>query len=126
MGNRFVCWYLFGVAGCASPILYSTVNTIVKNDSEERAVILVRVRSPPPRRHDVGKLIEVCSQGSMMTFGYRCVGSASLRPCPVQGCFTADKIVVQFSNMGPLARLPNCWSIWCPEMAAWLASSFCF
>lgn len=39
--QRFFSWYLFGVAGCASPILYSTVNTIVKDDSEERAVILV-------------------------------------------------------------------------------------
>lgn len=38
---RFFAWYLFGVSGCASPILYSTVNTIVKDDSEERALILV-------------------------------------------------------------------------------------
>ncbi|EYE91867.1 MFS general substrate transporter [Aspergillus ruber CBS 135680] len=45
---KFFAWYLFGVSGCASPILYSTVNTIVKDDSEERALIL----------------------GSMMTFGY--------------------------------------------------------
>ncbi|SPO07422.1 related to transporter protein [Cephalotrichum gorgonifer] len=37
---KFVAWYLFGVSGCASPILYSTVNTIVKNDSEERALIM--------------------------------------------------------------------------------------
>ncbi|KAJ5906096.1 uncharacterized protein N7473_003012 [Penicillium subrubescens] len=47
-GLKFVAWYLFGFAGCLSPILYSTVNTIVKDDSEERALIL----------------------GSMMTFGY--------------------------------------------------------
>ncbi|KAJ5168799.1 uncharacterized protein N7482_004393 [Penicillium canariense] len=47
-GLKFVAWYLFGVSGCLSPILYSTVNTIVKDDSEERALIL----------------------GSMMTFGY--------------------------------------------------------
>ncbi|KAF9892252.1 hypothetical protein FE257_002029 [Aspergillus nanangensis] len=47
-GLKFFAWYLFGVAGCSSPILYSTVNTIVKDDSEERALIL----------------------GSMMTFGY--------------------------------------------------------
>ncbi|KAK3374730.1 MFS general substrate transporter [Podospora didyma] len=45
---KFVAWYLFGLAGCASPILYSTVNTIVKGDSEERALIL----------------------GTMMTVGY--------------------------------------------------------
>ncbi|ORY69498.1 major facilitator superfamily domain-containing protein [Pseudomassariella vexata] len=45
---KFVAWYLFGLAGCSSPILYSTVNTIVKDDAEERALIL----------------------GSMMTFGY--------------------------------------------------------
>ena len=38
---RFFAWYLFGVSGCASPILYSTVNTIVKDDSEERALFLV-------------------------------------------------------------------------------------
>ncbi|KAF3769145.1 MFS general substrate transporter [Cryphonectria parasitica EP155] len=42
---KFVCWYLLGFAGCASPILYSTVNSIVKDDSEERALILVRYRS---------------------------------------------------------------------------------
>ncbi|KAI9039471.1 MFS general substrate transporter [Aspergillus affinis] len=47
-GLKFFAWYLFGIAGCASPILYSTVNTIVSNDSEERALIL----------------------GAMMTFGY--------------------------------------------------------
>ncbi|KAM6524231.1 hypothetical protein FSOLCH5_004833 [Fusarium solani] len=47
-GLKFFAWYLFGVSGCASPILYSTVNTIVKDDSEERALIM----------------------GSMMTFGY--------------------------------------------------------
>ncbi|KPM41484.1 hypothetical protein AK830_g5061 [Neonectria ditissima] len=47
-GLKFFAWYLFGMAGCASPILYSTVNTIVKDDSEERALIM----------------------GSMMTFGY--------------------------------------------------------
>lgn len=39
--QRFVAWYLFGFAGCLSPILYSTVNTIVKDDSEERALIMV-------------------------------------------------------------------------------------
>ena len=44
---RFVAWYLFGVAGCASPILYSTVNTIVKDDSEERALIMVGPRYHP-------------------------------------------------------------------------------
>lgn len=38
---RFFAWCLFGVAGCSSPILYSTVNTIVKDDSEERALIMV-------------------------------------------------------------------------------------
>ncbi|EED19237.1 pantothenate transporter, putative [Talaromyces stipitatus ATCC 10500] len=47
-GLKFVAWYLFGLSGCLSPILYSTVNTIVKNDSEERALIL----------------------GTMMTVGY--------------------------------------------------------
>ncbi|KAK9788965.1 hypothetical protein SCARD494_09481 [Seiridium cardinale] len=45
---KFVAWYFFGFSGCLSPILYSTVNTIVKDDAEERALIL----------------------GSMMTFGY--------------------------------------------------------
>ncbi|KAL3491048.1 major facilitator superfamily domain-containing protein [Aspergillus germanicus] len=47
-GLKFFAWFLFGVSGCASPILYSTVNTIVKDDSEERALIM----------------------SSMMTFGY--------------------------------------------------------
>ncbi|KAI1634300.1 major facilitator superfamily domain-containing protein [Biscogniauxia mediterranea] len=45
---KFVAWYALGLSGCTSPILYSTVNTVVKDDSEERALIL----------------------GSMMTFGY--------------------------------------------------------
>ncbi|KAI2635707.1 MFS general substrate transporter [Hypomontagnella submonticulosa] len=45
---KFVAWYLFGMSGCLSPVLYSTVNTVVKGDSEERALIL----------------------GTMMTFGY--------------------------------------------------------
>ncbi|OJJ59147.1 hypothetical protein ASPSYDRAFT_1177614 [Aspergillus sydowii CBS 593.65] len=45
---KFVAWFLFGASGCASPILYSTVNTVVKDDSEERALIM----------------------GAMMTFGY--------------------------------------------------------
>lgn len=39
--SRFFAWYLFGISGCLSPILYSTVNTIVKDDSEERALIMV-------------------------------------------------------------------------------------
>ncbi|CAK7225566.1 hypothetical protein SBRCBS47491_005932 [Sporothrix bragantina] len=47
-GLHFFAWYLYGVYGCASPILYSAVNTIVRDDSEERALIL----------------------GSMMTIGY--------------------------------------------------------
>lgn len=48
---RFVAWYFFGVSGCLSPILYSTVNTIVKNDSEERALIMVNISIciPGPR-----------------------------------------------------------------------------
>ncbi|KAJ6095703.1 hypothetical protein N7486_006449 [Penicillium sp. IBT 16267x] len=47
-GLQFAAWYILGLSGCLSPILYSTVNTVVKDDSEERALIL----------------------GSMMTFGY--------------------------------------------------------
>ncbi|KAJ5788320.1 hypothetical protein N7457_003310 [Penicillium paradoxum] len=45
---KFVAWYVFGAAGCLSPILYSTINVIVRDDAEERALIM----------------------GSMMTFGY--------------------------------------------------------
>ncbi|KAL3469125.1 major facilitator superfamily domain-containing protein [Aspergillus californicus] len=48
-GLKFFAWFLFGVSGCSSPILYSTVNTIVRDDSEERALIM----------------------GGMMTFGYQ-------------------------------------------------------
>lgn len=44
---RFVAWYLFGLSGCASPILYSTVNSIVRDDSEERALILVCFQALP-------------------------------------------------------------------------------
>ncbi|USW51607.1 Putative major facilitator superfamily, MFS transporter superfamily [Septoria linicola] len=47
-GLKFFAWYLFGTAGMLSPILYSTVNTTVKDHSEERALIM----------------------GSMMTFGH--------------------------------------------------------
>lgn len=47
-GGRFFAWYLFGVSACASPILYSTVNSIVKDDSEERAIIMV---SPQDRTY---------------------------------------------------------------------------
>lgn len=36
-----LAWYLFGFSGCLSPILYSTVNTIVKDDLGERALIMV-------------------------------------------------------------------------------------
>ena len=52
--SRFFAWYLFGVAGCASPILYSTVNTIVSNDSEERALILVLFSRPSLANHQIG------------------------------------------------------------------------
>ncbi|KAJ5257900.1 hypothetical protein N7497_001172 [Penicillium chrysogenum] len=45
---KFVAWYVLGAAGCLSPILYSTINVIVRDDAEERALIM----------------------GSMMTFGY--------------------------------------------------------
>ncbi|KAJ5206984.1 hypothetical protein N7472_003432 [Penicillium cf. griseofulvum] len=45
---KFVAWYTFGASGCLSPILYSTINVIVRNDAEERALIM----------------------GSMMSFGY--------------------------------------------------------
>ncbi|KAK8214324.1 major facilitator superfamily domain-containing protein [Phyllosticta capitalensis] len=46
--RRFVAWYMLGFAGCSSPILYSTVNTILKDDAEERALVV----------------------GAMMSFGY--------------------------------------------------------
>ncbi|KAK7425935.1 hypothetical protein QQZ08_007517 [Neonectria magnoliae] len=46
-GLKFFAWYLFGMAGCASPILYSTVNIIVKDDSEERALIMYLGSSAP-------------------------------------------------------------------------------
>ena len=39
--QRFVAWYVFGAAGCLSPILYSTINVIVRDDAEERALIMV-------------------------------------------------------------------------------------
>ncbi|OQE11517.1 hypothetical protein PENVUL_c002G00324 [Penicillium vulpinum] len=37
---KFVAWYAFGAFGCLSPILYSAVNLIVRDDAEERALIL--------------------------------------------------------------------------------------
>ncbi|GME65909.1 Vitamin h transporter [Neofusicoccum parvum] len=45
---KFVAWYALGLAGCSSPILYSTVNTVLRGDAEERALVV----------------------GSMMSFGY--------------------------------------------------------
>lgn len=42
-GLKFFAWYLLGLTGCASPILYSTVNTIIKNDAEERALVIVSI-----------------------------------------------------------------------------------
>ncbi|QKX60309.1 uncharacterized protein TRUGW13939_07452 [Talaromyces rugulosus] len=64
-GLKFFAWFLFGVSGCLSPILYSTINTIVKDDSEERALIMVcscdiLCRFPKTET----------KQGSMMTVGY--------------------------------------------------------
>ncbi|KAK7519051.1 major facilitator superfamily domain-containing protein [Phyllosticta citriasiana] len=45
---KFVAWYMLGFAGCSSPILYSTINVILKDDAEERALVV----------------------GAMMCFGY--------------------------------------------------------
>ncbi|KAF2140988.1 uncharacterized protein K452DRAFT_299053 [Aplosporella prunicola CBS 121167] len=45
---KFVAWYALGLQGCASPILYSTVNLVLKDDAEERALTV----------------------GAMMAFGY--------------------------------------------------------
>ncbi|KAI1645210.1 MFS general substrate transporter [Daldinia loculata] len=47
---KFVAWYFFGVSGCLSPVLYSTVNTVVKGDSEERALIMVSESIYPLRK----------------------------------------------------------------------------
>jgi len=47
---KFVAWYLFGLSGCSSPILYSTANTYMKGDAEERALVI----------------------STMMTVGYSC------------------------------------------------------
>ncbi|KAJ5669564.1 MFS general substrate transporter [Penicillium macrosclerotiorum] len=68
-GLKFVAWYLFGISGCLSPILYSTVNTIVKDDSEERALIM----------------------GSMMTFGYSFNIWVPLLAYPTSGPYGAPR-----------------------------------
>ncbi|KAL3418814.1 vitamin H transporter [Phlyctema vagabunda] len=39
-GLMFVAWYAYGLQGCLSPILYSTVNVILRDDAEERAVVI--------------------------------------------------------------------------------------
>ncbi|KIY53255.1 MFS general substrate transporter [Fistulina hepatica ATCC 64428] len=39
-GLKFAAFYLSGVAGMTSPILYSWTNTILRNDPEERAVVM--------------------------------------------------------------------------------------
>ncbi|KAJ5646662.1 MFS general substrate transporter [Penicillium lividum] len=68
-GLKFTAWYIFGLSGCLSPILYSTVNTIVKDDSEERALIL----------------------GSMMTFGYSFQIWVPLLAFPTSGKYGAPR-----------------------------------
>ncbi|KAJ4396764.1 hypothetical protein N0V93_000986 [Gnomoniopsis smithogilvyi] len=65
----FVAWYLLGLSGCASPILYSTVNSIVRDDSEERALIL----------------------GAMMTFGYSFNIWVPLLAFPTAGSYGAPR-----------------------------------
>lgn len=57
------------MAGCLSPILYSTINVIVRDDAEERALIMV---CPFPSHVITIIIIHFCLplQGSMMTFGY--------------------------------------------------------
>lgn len=37
---KFLAWYLLGIAAMLSPILYSVVNQVCKDDSEERALIM--------------------------------------------------------------------------------------
>ncbi|CZR66881.1 related to transporter protein [Phialocephala subalpina] len=39
-GLKFVAWYAYGLQGCISPILYSVVNDILKDDAEERALVI--------------------------------------------------------------------------------------
>lgn len=45
---KFAAFYVGGFSGMTSPILYSWVNTVLRGDAEERALVI----------------------GSMMTFGY--------------------------------------------------------
>ncbi|RDW76933.1 hypothetical protein BP6252_04986 [Coleophoma cylindrospora] len=36
----FIAWYAYGLQGCLSPILYSIVNVVLRDDAEERAVVI--------------------------------------------------------------------------------------
>ncbi|KAH8924695.1 putative pantothenate transporter [Atractiella rhizophila] len=40
IGLKFFNWISFGVAGCISPILYSWINIVCKEDAEERAFVI--------------------------------------------------------------------------------------
>ena len=65
---------MLGLAGCSSPILYSTVNTILKDDAEERALVVVsppHILSPKAPPHPKPNLtIFPRTKGAMMSFGY--------------------------------------------------------
>lgn len=93
--SRFVAWYLLGLSGCASPILYSTVNSIVRDDSEERALILVRIKPCPT-------MAKATNLTSML------------------GSY--DDFRLQLQHLGASISFSNGRNIRSPEMATWLAS----
>lgn len=58
------------MAGCLSPILYSTINIIVRDDAEERALIMVCPFPVPVITRTDTDISCLALQGAMMTFGY--------------------------------------------------------
>jgi hypothetical protein len=93
-GLKFFAWYLLGLTGCASPILYSTANTVLKHDAEERALVIVRLLS--------GTLMQTTLTDLF------------------QGINDVHRIFVQ--HMGPIPDFPNGREIWSATLAKGLAN----
>lgn len=95
--QRFVAWYVLGAAGCLSPILYSTINVIVRDDAEERALIMV---CPFPSSCDNNNTDRISSS--------------------TEGLYDDIRIFVQ--HLGSFAGVSNRRPRWCTEMAKGMAN----
>ncbi|CAG8054456.1 unnamed protein product [Penicillium nalgiovense] len=93
---KFVAWYVLGAAGCLSPILYSTINVIVRDDAEERALIMV---CPFPSSCGNNNTDRISSS--------------------TEGLYDDIRVFVQ--HLGSSAGIPNHRLRWCTEMAKGMA-----